>query len=86
MVLIICLLIAENDLAMNSITCSGDPPTTDAVTLVCSIPITQDGVYEGDEYLVLLMTVTNDGGNTVEVTRNCAIGRILANDNPSNLP
>ncbi len=70
---------------MTKINCITDPPTRNnsAINVMCSFPIRQDDVFERDEYLVIVMTVTETGGNTIMNTeRNCAIGRVLQNDDP----
>lgn len=72
---------------LTSVSCTAQPPTdtTAAVNTMCSFPIAQDGVFERNEYVVIVLTVTDDGGNTiVNTARNCAIGRILQNESPGN--
>lgn len=76
--------LAVDDLVVMTVNCSGAPPPAgmDQIRVNCSFLMTQDGIYELNEFLVLIMTVTNDGGNSILIERNCAVGRILANDNP----
>jgi len=45
----------------------------------CPFPIVQDAILEGNEYLVVVVTVIDDAGNDINLDRNCAVGRILSN-------
>ena len=68
------------DLSETSVTCSRTSGSSSDV--MCPFPVAQDGILEGNEYLVFVLTVVADGGNDITLTRNCSIGRILAALNP----
>ena len=48
----------------------------------CELEVIQDNILEREEYLLLILSVTDNAGNTVTLGRNCGIGSIVAASNP----
>ena len=65
-----------DDLSVNTVNCTRtyDQRTNDDIT--CSFPINNDGSFEGDEFLVLVLRVIDTAGNLITLERKCAIATI----------
>lgn len=70
---------------MNNVNCAralDQPPNSD---IICSFPISNDTIYEGDEFIVMVLRVINNATNIILLERKCAIGHVLINRNQGKL-